>query len=178
MTKNSRNKIALVTGANRGIGFEVCRQLAQKGMTVLLTTRDSKKAEATTKTLAEEGFDVRPKTLDVSDAESVRRLATELEQEFGSLDVLVSNAAAYVDWSEMASTADLKTAQNILETNLLGAWRTSQMFLPLLRRSPHGRLVNISSGAGSHGDSQFGLTPNRGSVASYGISRAALNASP
>ncbi len=169
------DKVALVTGAGRGIGLEVCRQLAERGMTVVLTARDPEKAEAAAEQLVGEGLDVIPKALDVSNDESVRGLAAELEQEFGTLDVLVNNAAAYADWSEMASSADLELAQGVLETNLLGAWRVCQVFLPLIRRSGHGRIVNVSSGAGSHGDPRFGLTTNRGSAASYGISKAATN---
>jgi NAD(P)-dependent dehydrogenase (short-subunit alcohol dehydrogenase family) len=169
-------RVALVTGAGRGIGFEVCRQLAQRGMTVILTARDPGKAEAAARRLVGEGLDVRPRTLDIADDESVRRLAAEIEREFGRLDVLVNNAAAYADWSEVASTADLEAAEAVLGTTLFGAWRTCQVFLPLLRRSAHGRIVNVSSGAGSHGDPQFGLTTNRGATASYGIAKAALNA--
>jgi NAD(P)-dependent dehydrogenase (short-subunit alcohol dehydrogenase family) len=170
------HKVAVVTGAGRGIGLEVCRQLAERGMTVVLTARDPEKAKAAAEQLVGEGLDVIPKALDVSNNESVRGLAAELEQEFGTLDVLVNNAAAYADWSEMASSAHLELAQGVLETNLLGAWRVCQVFLPLIRRSGQGRIVKVSSGAGSHGDPQFGLTTNRGSAASYGISKAAINA--
>ena len=170
------DKVALVTGAGRGIGLEVCRQLAERGMTVVLTARDPEKAKAAAEQLVGEDLDVIPKALDVSNDESVRGLAAELEQQFGTVNVLVNNAAAYADWSEMASSADLELAQGVLETNLFGAWRVSQVFLPLIGRSRHGRIVNVSSGAGSHGQPQFGLTTNRGSAASYGISKAALNA--
>jgi NAD(P)-dependent dehydrogenase (short-subunit alcohol dehydrogenase family) len=171
------DKVAVVTGGGRGIGLEVCRQLAERGMTVVLTARDPEKANAAAEQLVGEGLDVIPKALDVSNDESVRGLAAELEQEFGTLDVLVNNAAAHADWSEMASSADLGSARGVLETNLLGAWRVCQVFLPLIRRSRHGRIINVSSGAGSHGDPQFGLTTtNRGSAASYGISKAAINA--
>lgn len=170
------DKVALVTGAGRGIGLEVCRQLAERGMTVVLTARDPEKAKAAAEQLVGEDLDVIPKALDVSNDESVRGLAAELEQQFGTVNVLVNNAAAYADWSEMASSADLELAQGVLETNLFGAWRVCQVFLPLIGRSRHGRIVNVSSGAGSHGEPQFGLTTNRGSAASYGISKAALNA--
>ena len=170
------DKVALVTGAGRGIGLEVCCQLAERGMTVILTARDLEQAKAAAEQLVGEGLDVIPKVLDVSDDESVRGLAAELEQQLGTLDVLVNNAAAYADWSEMASSADLKLAQGVLETNLFGAWRVCQAFLPLIGRSSHGRIVNVSSGAGSHGEPRFGLTTNRGSAASYSISKAALNA--
>jgi NAD(P)-dependent dehydrogenase (short-subunit alcohol dehydrogenase family) len=170
------DKVAVVTGAGRGIGLEVCRQLAERSMTVVLTARDPEKAKAAAEHLVGEGLDVIPKALDVSNDESVRGLAADLEQEFGTLDVLVNNAASYADWSEMTSSADLESAQAVLETNLFGAWRVCQVFLPLICRSRHGRIVNVSSGAGSHGEPHFGLTTNRGSVASYSISKAALNA--
>lgn len=170
------HKVAVVTGAGRGIGLEVCRQLAERGMTVVLTARNPEKAKTAAEQLVWEGLDVIPKALDVSNDESVRGLAAELEQQFGTVDVLINNAAAYADWSEMASSADLGLAQGVLETNLFGAWRVCQAFLPLIGRSGHGRIVNVSSGAGSHGEARFGLTTNRGSAASYSISKAALNA--
>jgi NAD(P)-dependent dehydrogenase (short-subunit alcohol dehydrogenase family) len=94
----------------------------------------------------------------------------------GRLDVLVNNAAAYVDWTETASGAELAAAHKVLEVNLFGPWRLTQALLALLRQSPHPRVVNVSSGAGSHGDDQFGLTKRGGAAASYGISKAALNA--
>jgi NAD(P)-dependent dehydrogenase (short-subunit alcohol dehydrogenase family) len=167
--------VALVTGANHGIGLEVVRQLAWRGMTVILSARNPEKGAAAAQALIDEGLDVHFKPLDVADDESIGRLAAELHQEFGRLDVLVNNASAFADWAELASTADLKAAHMVVDTNLFGAWRTCQAFLPLLRGSAHGRIVNVSSGAGSHGDDQFGLAANRG-AASYGISKTALNA--
>ncbi len=168
--------VVLVTGASHGIGLEVCRQLAQQGMTVLLTARNSAKAEAAAQPLVAAGLDVRPYALDTTNDESVHQLAHTIDAEFGRLDVLVNNAAAFVDWTEKASTADLNASHTIFETNLFGTWRVSQAFLPLLRKSKHARLVNVSSGAGSHGDPAFGLPTNAGAVASYGISKAAINA--
>lgn len=143
---------------------------------MVLGVRTLENGEAAARELAEEGLDVRAKAIDVSDDGSVDRLAGEVEGEFGRLDVPVNNAAAYVDWSETALIADLGAAHAVFETNLLGAWRVCQAFVPLVRRGTHGRIVNVSSGAGSHGDADFGLTTNRGSVASYGISKAAINA--
>jgi NAD(P)-dependent dehydrogenase (short-subunit alcohol dehydrogenase family) len=168
--------LALVSGATGGIGFEVCRQLAKNGITVILTGRDSEKAIAAADKLVGEGLDVVPKTLNVADEENVRKLANEIEQEYGRLDILFNNAAAFADWSETASSSDLNATRAVFETNLFGSWRTAQLFLPLLRRSQHPRIVNVSSGGGSHGDMQFGLTTNGGTSASYGISKAALNA--
>jgi NAD(P)-dependent dehydrogenase (short-subunit alcohol dehydrogenase family) len=87
-----------------------------------------------------------------------------------------NNAAAVVDWSETATRADLDAARRVVETNLFGAWRLTQALLPLLLRSASPRVVNVSSGAGSHGDDAFGLTARGGAAASHGISKAALNA--
>jgi NAD(P)-dependent dehydrogenase (short-subunit alcohol dehydrogenase family) len=171
-------RVALVTGAGRreGIGFAVCRQLAEQGMIVLLTARDQTRAAAIAQPLLEAGLDIRPYALDVTDSASVEQLAVVLAREFGRLDVLVNNAAAVADWLETASSADLNAARTTLDANLFGPWRVTQVLLPLLRTSAHGRIVNVSSGAGSHGDEQFGLTTGNGAVASYGISKAALNA--
>ena len=168
-------RTVLITGASHGIGFEVARELAQQGMTVALTARNLEKARDAAKKLEGEGLSVYPKTLDVNDDESVRVLAVELGREFGGLDVLVNNAAAFADWSEKASSADLEVAKEVLDTNLFGAWRVTQAFLPLIRESGHGRIVNVASGAGSHGEPRFGLATG-GSAATYGISKAALNA--
>jgi NAD(P)-dependent dehydrogenase (short-subunit alcohol dehydrogenase family) len=145
-------------------------------MTVILTARELNKAAADARQLRQEGLDVHAQALDVAQDDSVRQLAETIAQEFGRLDVLVNNAAAYVDWRETASTANLAAVHTVLETNLFGAWRMTQAMLPLLRQSQHGRIVNVSSGAGAHGDLQFGLTTNQGAVTSYGISKAALNA--
>ena len=177
MRANEAGKtIALVTGANRGLGFEVCRQLAQNGMTVILTARDAEKAMTAAAELKADGLNVVGKTLDIDDEASIRAVADDVEEEFGALDVLVNNAAAFADWQEKASTADLAASWKTLETNLYGPWRVTQIFLPLLRRSANARIVNVSSGAGSHGDTGFGLTTFNGTVATYGVSKAAVNA--
>ncbi|HEY0605412.1 MAG TPA: SDR family NAD(P)-dependent oxidoreductase [Herpetosiphonaceae bacterium] len=173
---SSGSQVALITGAGKGIGLEVARQLAARGMTAILTARTLEKSQAAAQRIAGAGLDIRPRALDVTDQASVEQLAAEIEREFGRLDILVNNAAAFVNWSETALTADLEAASAVLATNLFGAWRMCQAFMPLMRRSAHGRIVIVSSGAGSHGEQQFGLTTGGGSVASYGISKAALNA--
>lgn len=169
------SEVALVTGAGHGIGFEVVRQLAERGMTVMLTARDKKKGQAATRELTGGGLDVHFLRLDIADPISVQAAASQVEEVYGKLDVLVNNAAAYADWSETASSADLAHSQEVINTNLFGAWRTVQAFLPLLKKSEHARVVNVSSGAGSHGEPQFGLASSP-TVASYGVSKAALNA--
>jgi NAD(P)-dependent dehydrogenase (short-subunit alcohol dehydrogenase family) len=167
--------VALVTGANRGIGLEVARGLAWRGTTVVVGARDTQKGGAAVGELASEGLDAHAVVLDVADGASVGRLAGEIRSRFGRLDVLVNNAAAFADWTETASAADLASARSVLDINLLGAWRVTQALLPLLRRGGRGRIVNVSSGAGSHGEPQFGLASGP-SAASYAVSKAALNA--
>jgi NAD(P)-dependent dehydrogenase (short-subunit alcohol dehydrogenase family) len=159
--------IALVTGANRGIGFEVVRQLAQRGFSTVLGSRDLRKGRAAAEAL--DGLEVDPRRLDVADADSVRELASGLQDDYGRLDVLVNNAAILYDTWESGIEADLDVVHNALETNLFGAWRTAQACLPLLRRSQHGRVVNVSSGSGSISDMGAGAP-------AYSVSKAALNA--
>lgn len=168
--------VALVTGAGRGIGLEVARQLAQQGMTVIAGVRDPEKSAEAIDGLKADGLNVTVKALDITDEQSIQQVVQEIESEFGGLDILVNNAAAFANWQETATSADLKQVHDTLETNLFGAWRVTQAFLPLLRKSKHARIVNVSSGAGSHADTQFGLTTGDGGTASYGISKAALNA--
>lgn len=167
--------IALVTGAARGIGLEVCRQLASHGWTVVLTARTLDKARDAAAGLAGLEGKVHARALDVADDASPRAVAADLGWALGRLDVLVNNAAGATEWSDTAGTADLRAAHALLETNLFGPWRTTQALLPLLRRSRHGRIVNVSSGAGSQGDQRFGLGGGE-AAASYGVSKAALNA--
>jgi len=159
--------IVLVTGAAKGIGRETARVLAERGETVIVSARDGARAQQVADELGARAIE-----LDITDDASVAAAAGALEE----LDVLINNAAAFVDWTELASAADLATARAVLDTNLLGSWRVTQAMLPLLRRSPHPRIVMVSSGGGSHADEQFGLTRRGGAAASYGISKAALTA--
>lgn len=147
--REANQQVALVTGANRGIGLEVCRQLARQGFTVLLCARDLAKGERAAARLAAQGLSVTAKQLDVSDEASAERLAADVASEFGCLNVLVNNAAIHYDTWQRAVTADSGVVREALETNTFGSWRTTQVLLPLLHKSRHGRLVNVSSEAGS-----------------------------
>jgi NAD(P)-dependent dehydrogenase (short-subunit alcohol dehydrogenase family) len=170
-----KGRVVLITGAAKGIGRETAAQLGGLGATVLLSARQAAHARAAAEELANTG-DVRGLEVDfdVADAGSVSA-AAEAVASHGRLDVLINNAAAYVDWAETAAGADLQEASRVLETNLLGSWRVTQALLPLLRQSAQPRIVFVSSGAGSHGDEQFGLTRRGGAAASYDISKTALN---
>lgn len=161
--------VSLITGANRGIGREVCRQLAELGHTVLLTARSLEKAQAAAGRLAERGLAVHPIRLDVANDQSVTDAAREVGERFGRLDVLVNNAAITYDTWQRASSVDLQVVMEAVNTNVYGAWRTALAFLPLLRASAHGRVVNVSSEAGS-------LAGMGGGTPAYTISKAALNA--
>lgn len=178
MRERENTQIALVTGVGRveGIGFELCRQFAERGMTVLLTARELAKVQSLADILVAEGLHVRPFALDVTMDEGIQQTAAAVEAEFGRLDILVNNAAASGPFGERPSDADLRTAHQVMEVNLFGVWRTCQAFLPLLRKSHGARIVNVSSGGGSHDDPQFGLTTAENMGPSYGVSKAALNA--
>lgn len=121
MTKQRR--IALVTGANRGIGLEVCRQLAEQGFTVLLGSRNKAKGEAAVQAAGQTASAIQSVQLDVTDRQSIEQLRVLVEQQFGQLDVLVNNAAILYDTWQQASSADLAVVQQALDTNLFGAWR-------------------------------------------------------
>jgi len=128
-----RIPLALVTGANRGIGFEVCRQLASRGFAVLLTARDLSKAETAARKLGNIGA-VEPLLLDVADAHSTKKAAAEVASRYGYLDVLVNNAGINYDTWETVENADINgIVMETITTNLLGPWRVCQAFLPLLR---------------------------------------------
>jgi NAD(P)-dependent dehydrogenase (short-subunit alcohol dehydrogenase family) len=161
--------VAVVTGANRGIGREVVSSLAREGYLVVLGARDEARGRAAAEGLGGEAAGVVARALDVADDASVRAAAEWLRDGPGRCDALVNNAAIDYDTDARATTADLDRVHRAMETNLYGAWRTALAFLPLLRRSPHPRLVNVSSGGGSISEMGAG-TP------AYSVSKAALNA--
>ena len=159
-------RVALVTGANRGIGRETARQLAEQGFTVLLTARDLAKAEAAA---GEMDGDVRPSQLDVSDVGSIERAVKAVKADPGRLDVLVNNAGVGTDWGVAGADPDFEKIQAALDTNFFGAYRLAVGLLPLLRESGHPRIVNVSSGMG-------GVNEMNGWSPGYRVSKAALNA--
>jgi NAD(P)-dependent dehydrogenase (short-subunit alcohol dehydrogenase family) len=162
-------RIALVTGANRGIGLEVCRQLASRGFVVLLAARDAAKAKAAASKLAGVGT-VEPMVMDVANARSIENAAAEVSKRYGHVDVVVNNAGINYDTWETVENADINgTVVETITTNLLGPWRVCQAFLELLRKSKAGRIVNVSSESGSLAN--MGAGPP-----AYQVTKAALNA--
>ena len=166
---DAQRPVAVVTGANRGIGREVARALATSGHRVVLGARDAARGEAAAAELGGASAGVVAWALDVADDGSVQAAAAWVRDSLGRCDALVNNAAIDYDTDARATTADLARVHRAMETNLFGAWRTALAFLPLLRQSPHPRIVNVSSGSGSLADMGAG-TP------AYSVSKAALNA--
>jgi NAD(P)-dependent dehydrogenase (short-subunit alcohol dehydrogenase family) len=143
-----KNRVAVVTGANKGIGLEIARQLAREGITVYLGTRDEVRGRAAAEKLRAEGLDARPLALDVSDDASVAAAADFVARDAGRLDILVNNAGIAID-DGPPSRVSMEAVRRTYETNVFGVVRTTQALLPLLRRSEAGRIVNLSSGLGS-----------------------------
>ena len=160
------NRVALVSGGNRGIGQEICRQLAEGGYTVILGSRDEQQGQEAAEKLDGE---VHARQLDVTDEEGVNRLAESIEEEFGRLDVLVNNAGISNDDGQSGVEADLDRVREAMEANLFGAWRLSKVAIPLMQRHGYGRIVNISSGLGA-------LEDMGGGQPAYRISKTSLNA--
>jgi len=166
--------IAVVTGANRGIGFETCRQLARRGLRVILTSRDPDKGRQAAETLHGEALDVHHQPLDVTDPDAVARLAAFIDREFGRLDVLVNNAGVFLDRGPgdepavlSVFAADVELVRDSMETNLYGPLRLCQKLVPLMQGK--GRVVNVSSGMGQ-------LSEMNGCCPGYRLSKTALNA--
>lgn len=165
----SRDLIAVVTGASRGIGLEVSRQIARRGARVILTARDAAAGRKAVEPLAREGLPVEFHPLDVTSDDSARELARHLDGSGGRLDLLINNAGVFSDSDAGAATVDLTAVRATMETNCYGALRVIQALLPLLRRSPRGRIINVSSGMGQ-------LSDMWGGDAAYRLSKTCLNA--
>jgi NAD(P)-dependent dehydrogenase (short-subunit alcohol dehydrogenase family) len=170
-------RTALVTGATRGIGFETVRQLAQAGVHTLLAGRDRKKADEAAKKLQADGLSVEAIALDVTDAASIAAAADEVAKKFGRLDILVNNAGIMLDApGKKVSEQSLQAWRDTFDTNVFGLIAVTQAFLPLLRKSDAGRIVNVSSGLGSltlHSDPASPIYDYK--VPAYNISKTALN---
>jgi NAD(P)-dependent dehydrogenase (short-subunit alcohol dehydrogenase family) len=160
-------RVALVSGGNRGIGREVARRLAAEGHTVVIGARDLARGEQVAEEL---GAGVMAHQLDVTEEESVARCVAAIDDQFGRLDILANNAGIEGGgWSTDAADVDLDEVRDVLETNLFGAWRLTQAVLPLMRRNGYGRIVNLSSGMGQ-------LDDMGGHAPGYRISKVGLNA--
>lgn len=163
--KNQR--LALVTGSNRGIGYAAVQELLIKGYRVILTARKETDGAKSLSELEKFG-DAIFNPLDVSDPDSIKKIAGYIASEFGKLDILINNAGINYDTWQTATTADLDQVQETLDVNLFGAWRMALAVIPLMKKHRFGRIVNVSSGSGAFAEMGTG-TPG------YSISKAAMN---
>jgi NAD(P)-dependent dehydrogenase (short-subunit alcohol dehydrogenase family) len=173
---NSTAPVALVTGANKGIGFEIARQLGRRGMTVYVGARDRGRGIAAADKLQGEGAAACFVELDVRRENTIRATAQTIQTEHGKLDVLVNNAGIFERGDGLPSQSDLEALRRTLITNFVGPTAVVQAMLPLLRRSPAGRIVNVSSELGSlglNGDPAWGHAWAK--YLGYSASKAALN---
>src|SRR5215510_1725626 len=166
---NNSALVIVVTGGNRGIGFETCRQLAGRGAQVVLTARKPELGEEAVRKLASQKLPAQFCPLNVTGSESIAALRDFLERTFGRLDVLINNAGIISDEEASGLEVKLSTVRTTLETNTLAPLHLAQTLAPLLKRSRAGRIVNMSSGMGA-------LSDMEGGYAAYRISKAALNA--
>jgi NAD(P)-dependent dehydrogenase (short-subunit alcohol dehydrogenase family) len=178
--KMAGEKVALVTGANKGIGFETSRQLARLGFTVFMGSRDAGKGIAAAEKVHAEGLDVEAVHLDVTDAEHIARVRDRVENRFGRLDVLINNAAVSHPEDSASpnscATISMQALRATFDVNFFGLVELTQAMLPLIRKSAAGRIVNISSILGSltlHSDPQAGLDQFR--PFAYAASKTAVN---
>src|SRR5690242_3608340 len=162
-------KTVLVTGANRGIGREVARQLAKRGFHVFIGARDSKAGRAAAEDLAKQGGETTFLKIDVSDDASVKAAAREFAKQSDHLDVLVNNAGIMVDGDDGILKISDDVFRKTIETNTLGALRVARVFEPSLSKSKSPRIINVSSGGGQLTDGADGWAP------AYCISKTALN---
>ena len=167
------DKIAMVTGANRGLGLEAVRQLSQQGITTILTCRDVAKGEAAVQSLQQQGLPVVYHPLDITQESSVKVLQQWVQQQYGRVDILINNAGIFPDTSGpnefiSAFNVSVEVLRLGMETNLYGAFRMCQTFIPMMQAQHYGRVVNVSSGMG-----QFeGM---KGGYPAYRTSKTALN---
>ena len=173
-------KIALITGANKGIGFEIARQLAQQGIHVLVGARNPERGNAAVQLLQDEGLSAEFVVLDVSNEESVKTAAQTVMEQHGKLDMLINNAGINPEYPQGITTFEqlpLDVLGKIYETNVFGAFLAIREFLPLLRKSSGGRIVNASSTVGSSTDQSNPASMYYGiKTIGYASSKAALNA--
>jgi NAD(P)-dependent dehydrogenase (short-subunit alcohol dehydrogenase family) len=178
ITEQTSSTIALVTGANRGLGLATARLLAESGATVLLGARNTAKAEIAAAGLRDDGLQCWPLMLDVESVTSIAEAADRVEREFGRIDILVNNAGILPEATtpDAQQPLDIELFRRTFDTNVFGAAAVSQAFLPLLRASDAGRIVNVSSRMGSLADQLDPTSPYAAMVLpAYQTSKAALN---
>ena len=178
MSEDLKGKVALITGANKGIGYEIARQLGSRGATVLVGARDIKRGEEAANKLRLNEIDARSVQLDVTDQKTIDSTAKQIESEFGKLDILVNNAGIASDGDHFPpSQVEIETLRHTYETNVFGVFAVTKTLLPLLKKSTAGRIVNISSGLASltqNSDPNYEFANSK--FLAYNSSKTAVNA--
>lgn len=170
-------QIALVTGANKGLGLEICRQLGKLGFTVLLGSRDEARGEEAATALRGEGLEVRAVRVDSDSPDTFAPLRDLIESDYGHLDALINNAGTATDWAFTAADVPMQMVRDTFETNFFGVVELTQTLLPLLRKSPAGRIVNQSSILASLATHSAPESPIENiKPLAYNASKTALNA--
>lgn len=174
---HSDKQVAFITGANRGIGFETALRLAEKDITVILGARDKAKGEEAAKKIQDKGFSVIPYQFDIDNLADHKKAYEYINKEFGKLDILINNAGIFIDRGTTASTVSSEVLRKTFETNFFNLISLTQTLLPLIKKAPAGRIVNLSSILGSLTEQS---TPNSSVYGSqmlaYDASKTALNA--
>ncbi len=165
----TEKKLAAVTGGNRGIGFQICRDLAREGFKVILTSRDLKKGQDAAEKLKDEGLDVKFYQLDIISIDGIENFYQTILNDFGKLDVLINNAAILPEPISSGLSAELQEIKKTMETNVYGTIVLCQKFIPLMIKNNYGRIVNLSSGLGQ-------LKEMGGGYFAYRVSKTALHA--
>lgn len=161
--------VALVTGGNRGIGYELVKQLAMNGFKVFLASRDPGKGQVAAQRLKESNLDVSFLEMDVDKQESIRQAAITVNEEYGKLDVLINNAGIYLDDNEKLVNMEASILEETMATNFFGAYHVIRSFLPLMEKQGYGRIINVSSEYGAMSEMSY---PG---VGAYKLSKFALN---
>ena len=175
-SRASARKVALISGANKGIGFEITRQLGRAGMTVLLGARNPRQGEASAAILRGEGIDVYTRPLDLLKEETISAAAEWIASQYGRLDVLVNNAGIVDGDDGPPSSADLDAVRRVFDVNFFGTLAVTKAMLPLIRKSHAGRILNLSSGLASltlNGDPTWAFASYK--ILGYCGSKAAVN---
>ncbi|EAX7332252.1 SDR family oxidoreductase [Salmonella enterica] len=173
---STEKKIALITGANKGLGYEIAHKLGLQGITVYVGARNESRGKAAVEKLIAEGVDARAVLIDLDKKESIEQAAQLIEKEHGHLDILVNNAGVIDPQDGVPSTTSVDTVRRTFETNFYGALEVTQIMLPLIKKSPAGRIVNMSSGLGSlalNEDPTWEFADTK--LIGYNASKAALN---
>jgi NAD(P)-dependent dehydrogenase (short-subunit alcohol dehydrogenase family) len=161
--------VALVTGGNRGIGYELVKQLALKGFKVILASRDSEKGHEATQKLKESNLDVSFVEMDVNNQESIHQAAVVINEKYGRLDVLINNAGVYLEENRKLVAMDPSILERTMTTNFFGAYHVIRSFIPLMEKRGYGRIINVSSEYGAMNEMSYS------GVGAYKLSKFALN---